>query len=92
MDAALDKQWIDVDFGPNTSPATALAVRAACSHIPHTPPMPLPAQRISEDDLYDVVYNTTNSSPANLAQLQTCLQRFKAVAGVDSEDVGDEGS
>jgi hypothetical protein len=92
MDAALDKQWMTVDFNPGTSVATALQVRAACSHIQNTPPMALPAKRSVINMMYGVVYNTTNSSPANLAQLQGCLQKFKSVQGVDPEDAGDEGS
>jgi hypothetical protein len=91
MDAALDKQWMTVDFNPGTSAATALKVRAACSHIQNTPPIALPAKRSTIDIMYGVSYNTTNSSPANEAQLQGCLQKFKSVEGVDPEDAGDEG-
>jgi hypothetical protein len=92
MDAALDKQWVVVDFGPGTSVATALHVRAACSHIQNAPPMALPAKHSVLNVMYGVRYDTTNASPANLAELQTCLQRFKSVQGMDPEDVGDEGS
>ena len=42
MDADLDKQWMTVDFSPNTSVATALHVRTACSHIQNAPPLALP--------------------------------------------------
>lgn len=92
MDAALDQQWIVVDFAPNTPVTTALHVRAACSHIPNTPPLPLPSGKSSVlNVMYGVRYNTTNSSPANLAELQTCLQRYKSVQGLDPEDAGDEG-
>jgi hypothetical protein len=92
MDSALDKQWMVVDFGPNTTIATALHVRAACSHVQNAPPLPLPAKRSVINMMYGVRYDTTNASPANLAELQTCLQQFKSVEGVDPEDVGDEGS
>jgi hypothetical protein len=92
MDAALDKQWMTVDFSSNTTAATALHVRAACSHIPNTPPLPLPANRTTLDVMYGVSYNTTNSSPAQLAELQVCLGKFKSVLGVDPGDTGDEGS
>jgi hypothetical protein len=92
MDASLDKSWITVDFNPNTSVATALQVRAACSHIQDTPPYAVPAKHSVINIMYGVVYNTTNSSPAEVAQLQTCLQKFKSVEGLDPEDVGDEGS
>lgn len=92
MDAALDQQWMVVDFGPHTSIATALRVRAECSHIQNTPPMALPTEHTVVAIMYGIRFNTTNSSPANVAELQTCLQRFPAVQGVDPEDAGDEGS
>jgi hypothetical protein len=92
MDAALDKQWIVVDFNQGTSVATALHVRAACGHIQDTPALALPAQHTMINIMYGVRYDTTNSSPAQLAELQDCLQKFKSVEGLDPEDVGDEGS
>ncbi len=92
MDAALDRQWMVVDFSPNTTVATALHVRAACSHIQNTPPLPLPGKQSVINVMYGVSYNTTNSSPAQLAELQVCLGKFKSVLGVDPEDTGDEGS
>jgi hypothetical protein len=91
MDQALDKQWMTVDFGPNTTAATALHVRKACSHIADTPPLPLPAQWNTLNVMYGIEYDTTNSSPAELAELQTCLGKFKSVLGVDPENAGDEG-
>jgi hypothetical protein len=91
MDSALDKQWMVVSFNPDTSVATALHVRAACSHIQNTPPLALPGKHSVINIMYGVRYDTTNSSPANLSQLQTCLQRFTSVEGVDPEDAGDEG-
>jgi hypothetical protein len=92
MDAALDQSWMVVNFSPGTSVATALQVRAACAHVQNTPPMALPAKRTVAVMMYAVRYNTTNASPANLAELQTCLQRYPSVQGVDPEDAGDEGS
>ncbi len=93
MDSALDKQWIVVDFSPNTSVATALHVRAACSHVQNTPPLALPSTHTTTSILYGVRYDTTNSSPANEAELETCLQKFSSVIqGLDPEDAGDEGS
>ncbi len=92
MDAALSQQWMNVSFSPGTSVAMALHVRAACSHIPNTPPMALPAKRSLVAVMYGVRYDTTSASPANVAELQVCLQRFAAVQGVQPESVGDEGS
>jgi hypothetical protein len=83
---------MQVDFGPNTSLATALQVRAACAHIQNTPPLPLPKKQSVLDVMYGIGYDTTNSTPANVAELQSCLSKFKSVLGVNSEDTGDEGS
>ncbi len=92
MDAALDKQWMVVDFSPNATTADALHVRAACGHIQNTPPLPLPPKNSVLNVMYGVRYDTTNSTPANLAELQICLGKFKSVLGVDPENTGDEGS
>ena len=92
MDAALSKQWMVVNFKPGTSTATALHVRVACSHVADTPALPMPAKHSVINIMYGVRYDTTNSSPAEEAQLQTCLNRFSSVAGVDPMDTGDEGS
>jgi hypothetical protein len=92
MDSALNQQWIVVNFSPSTSVATALHVRAACSHIQNTPPLALPSKLSVADIMYGVRYDTTNSSPANVAQLQTCLQKFGSVVqGLNPEDTSDQG-
>ncbi len=78
---------------PSTSVATALHVRAACSHIQNAPPLALPGKLSVINILYGVRYDTTNASPANESQLQTCLQKFGSVVqGLDPENAGDEGS
>ena len=92
MDAALSKQWMVVDFNPSTSIGTVLHVRTACSHVQNAPPMALPAKHSVINIMYGVRFDTTNASPADLAQLQTCLGKFKSVAGLDQEDAGEEGS
>jgi hypothetical protein len=91
MDAALAQQWMLVNFSPGTSNATALQVRTACSHIQNAPPMALPAQHSAVGVVYDIRFNTTNASPANVAELQTCLQKYSSVRGVTPQDTGDEG-
>ncbi len=92
MAAALDKQWMTVQFSPNTTMATALHVRAACSHIQNAPPLALPARQSLINTMYGIRFDTTNASPANLSQLQTCLQQFKSVLGVNPQSAGGEGS
>lgn len=91
FDASLGQQWATVSFKANTSAATVLAVRAACSHVPNVQAEALPRQRDPETLMYSVTYRTDNASDANLAQLQECLQRYPSVAGVDFQDSGDEG-
>ena len=74
MDAALAQQWMVVDFSPGTSVATALQVRAACSHIEYAPPLALPARHTVTSVLYGSRFSTTNASPANVAGLKQCVQ------------------
>lgn len=92
MDSALSQQWMTVQFSPDTTVATALHVRTACSHVQDTPPLALPAKRSVINTMYGVRFDTTNSSPAELARLQTCLEQFKAVQSLDPESAADEGS
>ena len=66
MDSALSQQWMTVQFSPDTTVATALHVRTACSHVQDTPPLALPAKRSVINVMYGVRFNTTNASPANL--------------------------
>jgi hypothetical protein len=91
FDAALGQQWAVVHFNPDTSVATLLTVRAACSHVPNVHPEALPKSRNPADMIYSVRYRTDHASDADLARLQECLQRFPAVSGVDLEDPGDAG-
>lgn len=91
FDAALGKQWATVSFKANTSEATVLKVRSGCSHIPNVRAEALPKMRNPQDMQYDVTFQTTNASDANLAQLQQCLQRYPSVAGIDFEDSGSAG-
>jgi hypothetical protein len=92
MGTALSQQWMTVQFSPNTTMATVLHVRAACSNIQNVPPMALPAKRSVINTMYGVRFNTTDASPANLQQLQKCLQQFTSVLGINSQNAGDEGS
>jgi len=91
FDAALGQQWATVSFKPNTSIATMLQVRTACSHIPNVQAEALPRQKNAVTMAGGVTYRTDNANDANLAQLQQCLQRYPSVAGVDFEDSADAG-
>jgi hypothetical protein len=91
FDAALGQQWATVSFKPNTSVATLLKVRAACSHIPNVRAQALPKKQNPETMVYALTYRTDHASDANLAQLQQCLQKFRSVAGINFQDSGDAG-
>lgn len=91
MDAALSKQWIVVAFSPGTSVTTALHVRDACAHIQNAPPLALPAKLSAVTVISGIRFDTTNASPANVAELQTCLQKFPSVQGLEPQDTGQEG-
>jgi hypothetical protein len=91
FDAALGQRWATVNFKPNTSIATLLKVRAACSHIPNVRAEALPHKQTPATMMYALTYRTDNASDANLAQLQQCLTRFPSVAGIQFGDTGDAG-
>jgi len=91
FDAALGQQWATVSFKPDTSVATMLMVRTACSHIPNVRAEALPRRRNAVTMNGAVTYRTERASDANLAQLQQCLQRYPSVAGINFQDSGDAG-
>jgi hypothetical protein len=91
FNAALGQRWATVNFKANTSIATLLQVRAACSHIPNVHAEALPRKQTPATMIYALTYRTDNASDANLAQLQVCLTRFPSVAGIQFGDSGDAG-
>jgi hypothetical protein len=91
FDSALGQRWATVSFKANTSIATLLKVRAACSHIPNVQAQALPRKQTPVTMMYALTYRADNASDANLAQLQQCLQRFPSVQGIQFGDSGDAG-
>lgn len=89
FDATFGKQEMVVSFKSGTTTATRLKVRAACSHIPEAKPEALPTDHLASDNLYDVIYRVDNASNAQLARLESCLQKYPSVAGVDLQTPGD---
>jgi hypothetical protein len=89
FDATFGKQEMVVNFKSGTTTATRLKVRAACSHIPQARPEALPTDHLASDNLYDVIYRVDNASNAQLAQLESCLQKYPSVTGVDLQTPGD---
>jgi hypothetical protein len=89
FDAAHGKQEMVVAFKNGTTTATRLKVRAACSHIPQARPEALPTNHLASDNLYDVIYRVDKASNAQLARLESCLQKYPSVTGVDLQTSGD---
>lgn len=90
MGAALSQQAAVVTFKANTTVATVLRVRQACSHVPNVMAAPIKRTETALDVIDALRYNTTNASDANLAELQQCLQKYPSVQGIDFSDVSDD--
>lgn len=89
FDATFGKQEMVVNFKSGTTTATRLKVRAACSHIPEARPEALPTDHLASDNLYNVIYRVDKASNAQLARLESCLQKYPSVTGVDLQTPGD---
>ena len=87
VNAALSKQWATVNFKPDTTTATVVKVRQACSHVPHLRPLPVSAVSSDLDIRYSVRYEVQQASGQDFAALKSCLERFPAVSGVSITDV-----
>jgi len=84
FDKAFGQREAIVTFQQGTSQAARIAVRAACSHVPHAIPEPVPTDNKLSDYLNDVRYRIDNASDADLAQLENCLSKFPSVRGVET--------
>jgi hypothetical protein len=89
FDAAFGKQEAVVQFKEGTTKATRLKVRTACSHIPAARPEALPTDHLASDNLYNVIYRVDDASNAQLARLESCLEKYPSVVGVDIQTPGD---
>ena len=92
FDAALGQRQAVVTFTTSATLAQRLAVRSACAKTPNVSPQPLPSNMNSPYALRHVIYQINQASNADVAQLQECLAKFPAVAGVTLQDSADEGN
>lgn len=83
FDATFGQREAVVQFQPQTTNAVRLKVRAACSHLSHATPEPLPTGQPAAGQSYDVRYRVDKASDGDLARLQQCLQKFRSVAGIE---------
>jgi hypothetical protein len=89
ISAALGQQWIEVQFNPNTTIATARHVTRACSHVPNITLVPVKAVSTDPGMAQTARFNATKASDANMSELQSCLQRFSSVQGFNLIQSGD---
>jgi hypothetical protein len=83
FDRAFGRREAVVQFQPNTPAAEMLKVRAACSHLPAAQPEPIPRHVLKIDLPYDIRYEVSQATDAQIARLTQCLDRFPSVAGIE---------
>ena len=91
FDAALGQRQAVVSFRPGTSLSQRLTVRSTCAKVPAVKAQPLPSDLNSPYALQQVTFRIDHASNADIARLETCLDRFPAVAGVTLQDSTDMG-
>ena len=91
FDAALGQRQAVVSFRPGTPLSQRLAVRSTCAKVPAVKAQPLPSDLNSPYALQQVTYRIDHATNADIARLQTCLDKFPAVAGVTLQDSTDMG-
>jgi hypothetical protein len=52
--------------------------------VPQAAPEPLPTDNKLSDTVNDVRFRIDNATDAQIAQLETCLGRFRSVQGVET--------
>jgi hypothetical protein len=91
FDAALGQRQAVVSFRPGTPLSQRLAVRSACARVPGVKAQPLPSDLNSPYALQRVTYRIDHATNADIARLETCLDKFPAVVGVTLQDSTDMG-
>ena len=91
FDAALGQRQAVVSFRAGTPVSQRLAVRSACAKAPAVAPQPLPSDLHSPYALQQLTFQITHASDADVAQLEKCLAKFPAVAGMTLQDSSDTG-
>ena len=91
FDAALGQRQAVVSFRPGTPLSQRLAVRSACAKVPAVKAQPLPSDLNSPYALQQVIYRVDHATNADIARLETCLDKFPSVAGITLQDSTDMG-
>ena len=91
FDAALGQRQAVVSFRSGTPLSQRLAVRSTCAKVPAVKAQPLPSDLNSPYALQQVTYRVDHATDADIARLETCLDKFPAVVGVTLQDSTDMG-
>jgi hypothetical protein len=91
FDKALGQREAVVTFQSGTPVSQRLAVRSTCAKIPAVTAPPLPSDLSSPYALQQVIFRIDHASDADVARLETCLDKFPVVAGVTLQDSSDAG-
>ena len=91
FDEALGQQWIVVTFASNTTVASAKRVVSICAHVPNLPLEGKVQADTGDPGIVDQVqFNAVKASDTEMAQLESCLNRFpNIVVGFQEMDQGD---
>ncbi len=88
---ALGQQQATIYFQSNTPVSFKLKVRAACDNLPHVKAMPISTAVPLASAVSVVTYNTTGAGVADIARLETCVNKYGPQAqGVDVTDSSDD--
>jgi len=91
FDAALGQRQAVVSFRPGTPLSQRLTVRSTCAKVPAVKAQPLPSDLNSPYALQQVTYRIDHATNADIARLETCLDKFPVVAGITLQDSSDMG-
>ncbi|HEX5301621.1 MAG TPA: hypothetical protein VFW50_31985 [Streptosporangiaceae bacterium] len=91
FDKALGQREAVVTFRSGTPVSQRLAVRSACAKVHAVTAPPLPSDLSSPYALQQLTFRIDHASDADVARLETCLEKFPGVAGVTLRDSSDAG-
>jgi hypothetical protein len=91
FDKALGQREAVVTFRSGTPVSQRLAVRSNCAKVHAVTAPPLPSDLSSPYALQRLTFRIDHASDADVARLETCLEKFPGVAGVTLQDSSDAG-
>jgi hypothetical protein len=91
FDKALGQREAIVSFRSSTPVSQRLSVRSTCAKVPAVTAPPLPSDLSSPYALQQIIFRIDHASDADVARLETCLQKFPGVAGITLQDTSDTG-